>query len=79
MHLCNRWAYSIASEIAQLFSEKYRELYSSVPFDRADMKVIKDFVDKLSNDGFTSDCFVTSLDVKTAISRLKLMRKRRRR
>ena len=64
--------HSSAEEIARLFGEKYRDLYSSVPYDRAEMNKISDNVEiQLHNDGFTSDCVVTALDVKNALSRVK--------
>ena len=63
--------HSSAEEIARLFGEKYRDLYSSVPYDRAEMNKISDNVEiQLHNDGFTSDCVVTALDVKNALSRV---------
>lgn len=72
--LCNYAidGHSSADEIARLFGEKYRDLYSSVPYDRVEMSKISDCIEsKLHDDGFTSDCVVTAFDVRNALSRLK--------
>ena len=64
--------HSSAEVIARLIGEKYRDLYSSVPYDRAEMSKINDSIEsQLNSDEFTSDCVVTAFDIKNALSRLK--------
>jgi len=59
------------SSIAQLFAEKYRGLYSSVPFDAGDMQKILAELDAAISDGKSgSVVIVNSHDVMSAISNL---------
>lgn len=60
------------NEIAQLFGEKYSELYSCVSYDHSDMASINDSLDKnLSASGFISDIIITPSEVKSAVSKMK--------
>lgn len=60
-----------ASEIAKLFAVKYRDLYSSVSYDKGEMESIKGKLNsQLSDSGFTFDNFITFADVKTAVSKV---------
>ena len=63
--------HSDASEIAQIFGDKYRDLYTSVSFDRGEMHEISNTVeDNIALDDST-DFVITPLDVSTAISHIK--------
>jgi len=58
--------------IAKLFATKYRELYTSVPYDKNDMqRIVVNVNDLLKGDSPLSDCIVHSQDVKSAVGRLK--------
>jgi hypothetical protein len=62
---------SNANEIVQLFVDKYRHIFTNISYEQTEMKKINDRIDnQLTEDGFSSDCFVTA-DVKNAVSRLK--------
>jgi len=51
---------------------KYREVYTSVPYDKDDMQRIVVYVnDLMKGDSLLSDCIVHSQDVKSAVGRLK--------
>lgn len=58
--------------IAQLFAQKYRELYNSVSYDNSEMQTIVDNVNSsLSRDVVSTDCIFSCDDVKDAVTRLK--------
>jgi len=60
------------TSIAQLFADKYRNLYSSVPFDAAEMQLLLTELDARVNDGGLSkaDHIFTTDDILVAIDRL---------
>ena len=50
--------------IARLFATKYRELYTSVPYDKDDMqRIVDDVNDSIKGDSMYSDCIVHLQDV----------------
>ena len=58
--------------IAKLFATKYRELYTSVPYDKDDMqRIIDDVNDSIKGDSTYSDCIVHLQDVKSVVGKLK--------
>jgi len=58
--------------IAKLFAVKYRELYTSVPYNKADMHDIVSSLNTILVDStITSDSIINFIDVKAAVSRLK--------
>ena len=58
--------------IAQLFANKYRELYSSVPYYKHEMRCIeKEINAEISNLCFNEDCVFAAQQIQTAVSRLK--------
>ena len=60
------------SNIARLFADKYRELYTSLPFDKDEMQCIVDDVNNAAaNDSLSADCIFNIHDVKSAVARLK--------
>jgi len=60
------------SAITKLFATKYRELYTSVPYDKDDkQRIVVDVNDLIKGDSQFSDCIIHSLDVKSAVGRLK--------
>ena len=60
-----------SSDIANLFADKYEELYSSVPYDHADMASLK--VEIMSAvEEYNEECVVSFNDVVEAVNRLKL-------
>ena len=60
-----------ASSIASLFAAKYRELYSSVPYNRDKLQFILDDVNSSLNDDYLpADCIIHTHDVKSAVARL---------
>jgi Reverse transcriptase (RNA-dependent DNA polymerase)/Endonuclease/Exonuclease/phosphatase family len=61
-----------ANGIAKLFAIKYRELYTSVPYDRVDMQNILNGLNlTLTDSPITADCIFNLYDIKAAVSRLK--------
>jgi hypothetical protein len=63
---------SEADSIAKLFAAKYRELYTSVPYNEIEMQEIIGGVQaQLANTTFSQDCIFNFNDVKTAVSKLK--------
>jgi len=61
---------------AKLFATEYRELYTSVPYDKDDMqRIVVDVHDLIKGDSllpdYASDCIVHSQDIKSAVDRLK--------
>jgi hypothetical protein len=58
------------SGIADYFYEKYQDLYTSIPYNIADIDSIRSEVNGLIQ-GCTSDCIITSSDVVKAVDRLK--------
>ena len=59
--------------IAKLFATKYRELYTSVPYDKDDMqRIVDDVNDSIKGESTYSDCIVHLQDAKSAVGRLKL-------
>ena len=66
-----------SSDIADLFAEKYRDLYTSVPFDEADMQCIRhEFNVSLTNSDIVSSSFVSVSDVLRACGCLKVGNKK---
>ena len=60
-----------ASSIASLFAAKYRELYSSVPYNKDELQFILDDVNSSLNDDYLpEDCIIHTHDVKSAVARL---------
>ena len=60
------------SDIVKLFAVKYRELYSSVPYDADELQCISNDVNNLILTELNQwDCFWSCNDVKTAVSHLK--------
>jgi len=60
------------SSITQLFARKYRDLFTSVPYQQLDLQSVVADVDAQLL--FDSRCFIASSDVLRAISKLKLHR-----
>jgi len=61
-----------SDDIAECFADKYRELYTSVTYDTADMQLIRDKLNKSVYDcDVESNLVVTMNDVLLAISHLK--------
>jgi hypothetical protein len=61
-----------ASSIASLFADKYRALYSCVPYSVDEMQHISDDVNNLINDAFLpAGCIIHTSDVQSAVARLK--------
>ena len=60
------------SDIARVFGDSYRDLYSSVAYDDIEMCNIRDNVNqRLQSSGLTSDCFISPIEVSSAASMLK--------
>ena len=58
-------------DIANFFSSKYQDLYTSVEFDKAEMDVVRVDIDSsLLDHGFTNECIVTFKEVQRAIDKL---------
>jgi hypothetical protein len=58
--------------IAQLFTEKYRELYTSVSYNESEMKcIINDLNCSLTGASVIPDCIFNSCEVRSAVSKLK--------
>ena len=63
---------SEAISIAKLFADKYRDLYTSVPYDVSEMQIIQNDVNNLlKNVSSCADCIFNLCDVKSAVSHLK--------
>ena len=61
-----------ASSIASLFAAKYRELYSSVPYNKDEMQcILNDVNNSLNNEYLPAECIIHTHDVKSAVARLK--------
>jgi exonuclease III len=61
-----------ANEIAQLFAAKYRDLYTSVSYDKFEMQSIVDALNvSVASTPQAADCVIDLNAVKTAASRLK--------
>jgi len=61
-----------SDDIAECFADKYRELYTSVTYDTADMQLIRDkLIKSVCNCDVESNIVVTMDDVLLAISHLK--------
>ena len=59
------------SNIARLFADNYRELYTRVPYDAGEMKRLSDDIDRLLlTDQIPRDCTYTCSDIKTVVSHL---------
>ena len=59
-------------DIAQLFAAKYRDLYTSVPYDKHEMQsIVDDLNASLSNSSCLPDCTIDYKAVKNAVARLK--------
>ena len=58
-------------DIANIFSEKYMELYNSVPYDTSEMKSIESSVLSRILNSSCSDYIITVTDVMNAIAHLK--------
>ena len=63
--------HSDANEIARIFGEKYRDLYTSVAFEKHDMHEIRNFIEQNIDVDESVDFLITPLDVSTAISHIK--------
>jgi len=62
-----------AQSIAKLFATKYKDLYTSVLYNKADFKGIVDVVNnRLLQSGINTDCVINTSDVKSAVKRLKV-------
>jgi hypothetical protein len=60
-----------AAEIAELFAHKYRELYTSVPYDTKEMQdFIADLNNSLAGRSMNADCFFHVNEIKDAVSKL---------
>ena len=60
------------SSISQVFAAKYKNLYSSVPYDSSDLHdIVADVETSISNDALTSHFIVSQYDVQAAIAKLK--------
>ena len=58
--------------IAKLFADKYKDLYTSVPYDSNELNCIQaEIKDLLESTSTCSDCFFNFSEVKYAVSRLK--------
>jgi len=63
---------SAPADIANIFANKYKELYSSVAYNVDDMADLKSLVaDKVSNAGFDAQCRVSYEEVVFAVCKLK--------
>ena len=61
-----------AQSIAKLFAAKYRDLYTSVPYNNVELKgMIEDVDQQLLQSGFVTGCIINVSDVKSAVQRLK--------
>ena len=61
-----------AQSIAKLFAAKYRDLYTSVPYNNVELKgMIEDVDQQLIQSGFETGCIINVSDVKSAVERLK--------
>jgi hypothetical protein len=59
-------------DIARLFADKYRELYTSVAYDESEMQaLIEDLNSTLANTPVIDDCMFNLNEIKAAISQLK--------
>ena len=59
-------------DIANLFAEKYQNLYTSVPYDGEDMTALyEELHNSTVEDGFDSNCTVSFHEVMSAVYRLK--------
>jgi len=60
------------NSISQVFASKYRDLYTSVPYDKIEMQnIITDVENRISDGALFSDYTINCHDVQEAISRLK--------
>jgi hypothetical protein len=58
--------------ISQLFADKYRELYTCVRYDAADMSnILQSVNEQIDSLTYSSDCIIQIHEVVTAISKLK--------
>jgi len=58
--------------IAKLFAGKYKELYTSVPYDECELQdIINDLKLSMSDSSVTSDHIFQIKDIKYAVSKLK--------
>jgi hypothetical protein len=61
-----------SSSIAKVFADKFRDLYTSVPYDVNEMRRIQDDVKHLlAKEPSHYDCIFHTSDIKYAVSRLK--------
>ena len=55
-------------DIANFIPSKYQDLYTSVEFDKAEMDIVRDYIESsVLNHGFTKGCIVTFKEVSRAI------------
>jgi hypothetical protein len=67
---------SSVSCIADLFANKYRDLYTSIPHDESDMRqVMSELQAQLSISPLAGDCLFSFTEIKEAISKLKRNKK----
>jgi len=59
-----------SSQIANLFADKYEDLYASVPYSSAEMEAINDEINS-DLDRFTPDCVISFNDVVEAVKCMK--------
>lgn len=59
------------NDIAMRMSEKYRQLYNSIPSNPEQLKDINDRIEKRIKDSDVRDCFVSLMNVQDAIKKLK--------
>jgi len=60
-----------SSNISQVFLRKYRQLYTSVPYNIVEMQqILAEVNSNLNNDRFSADYICSSHEVRLAISRL---------
>jgi hypothetical protein len=63
--------HSDANDIARIFGEKYRDLYTSVPYDECDMGEISDTINEHISDDDDIAFVVSTIEVSDAISHIK--------
>jgi len=61
------------SRVVDVFVQSYKELFTSVPYNKLDMQhIIEENHDCVRHCGYNKDCFVTVSEVKTAVRKLNL-------
>ena len=63
--------FTTPDDIACLFAKTYQELYTSVDFDKVEMRAVRNDIDvAVASVGFNGDCVISCKDVEQAINRL---------